>query len=243
MVRFSGVFLHGISGALCSWEGARVDQVRTVVVDDSLLIRQGIVRLLDFDPGVAVVGEFDSPGQTLAAIDELEPDVVLTDIRMPPTHTDEGVVLANTLRERHPRLGVLVLSQHLTPEYAIGLLGHGSESRGYLLKDRLYDLEALSGALRTVAAGGCQIDPLVVEALTGGSRASALDVLTPREREILADIAGGANNQAIADRRVLTRRAVEKHASAIFQKLGLTEDGDANRRVRAVLIYLAEDAG
>jgi len=220
-----------------------VDPVRTVVVDDSLLIRQGIVRLLDFDDGIEVVGAFDSPQQALAAIEGLTPDVVLTDIRMPPTHTDEGIVLANTLRERSPELGVLVLSQHLTPRYAIGLLGSGSEGRGYLLKDRLHDLDTLAGALRTIAGGGCQIDPLVVEALTGGSAASALDVLTPRELQILGDIAEGANNQAIADRRVLTRRAVEKHASAIFQKLGLTDDEDANRRVRAVLVYLSEEGG
>ena len=130
--------IHRISGALCSWaKGARVDPVRTVVVDDSLLIRQGIVRLLDFDPGVEVVGRprLRRPGRSRRST-RLEPDVVLTDIRMPPTHTDEGVVLAHHARERSPRTGVLVLSQHLSPSYAIGLLGHGSEGRGYLLKDR-----------------------------------------------------------------------------------------------------------
>lgn len=134
-----------------------------------------------------------------------------------------------------------MLSQHLTASYAIGLLGDGSQGRGYLLKDRLHDLEMLSGALRTVAAGGCQIDPQVVEALaTATAAASKLSALTTREREILSDIAEGASNQAIAERRSLTRGAVEKHASAVFQKLGLTQDHDANRRVRAVLIFLAE---
>jgi len=221
-----------------------VEPVRTIVVDDSLLIREGVVRLLDFDPGVDVVATCGSPEEALQTVAKLNPDVVLTDIRMPPTHTDEGIALARALRERDPETGVVVLSQHLTPAYAIGLLGDGSQGRGYLLKDRLHELEILTGALRTVAAGGCQIDPLVVEALTGAhpdAESSALAALTRREREILGDIAEGANNQAIADRRVLTRRAVEKHASAIFQKLGLTEDRDANRRVRAVLLFLAED--
>ncbi len=220
-----------------------MEPVRTVVVDDSLLVREGLVRLLEFAPEIDVVASCSSPAQALEAVAELRPDVVLTDIRMPPTQTDEGVVLASTLRERSPGTGVVVLSQHLTPGYAIGVLGDGSAGRGYLLKDRLHDLETLSAALRTVAAGGCQIDALVVEALTGGPAnvSSPLEALTRREREILGDIAEGANNQAIADRRVLTRRAVEKHASSIFQKLGLTGDRDANRRVRAVLIFLAGD--
>lgn len=214
--------------------------VRTVVVDDSLLVREGVVRLLEFDASIEVVATCAAPPEALRAVDE-GADVVLTDIRMPPTHTDEGITLAQELRERHPDVGVLVLSQHVSPNYAIGLLDDGSVGRGYLLKDRLHDLDTLVDALTAVAAGGCRVDPLVVEALTSGARGdSPLDQLTPREREILSDIAEGANNQAIADRRVLTRRAVEKHASSIFQKLSLTGDQDANRRVKAVLMYLAE---
>jgi len=198
--------------------------------------------MLELSPEVEVVASCESAEEALAAVQETGADVVLTDIRMPPTHTDEGIGLARTLRQRHPGVGVVVLSQHVSPEYAIGLLDAGSGGRGYLLKDRLHDLDSLEGALLTVAGGGCHIDPLVVEALTNAhSRAaSALDQLTPREREILGDIAEGANNQAIADRRVLTRRAVEKHASSIFMKLGLADDPEANRRVRAVLVYLAE---
>ncbi len=218
--------------------------IRAVVVDDSLIVREGVARLLDFDPAVEVVAACETPAEALAAVESPGADVVLTDIRMPPTHTDEGLQLARLLRERHPQVGVVVLSQHVSPAYAIGLLQDGSAGRGYLLKDRLHDLDTLGAALRTVSEGGCQVDPLVVEALTTGRGGgnSILDELTPREREILGDIAEGATNQAIADRRVLTRRAVEKHASAIFQKLGLTDDEDGNRRVKAVLVYLAESS-
>ena len=216
--------------------------VRTVVVDDSLLVREGILRLLEFDPGTEVVAACGDPVQALGAVEQARPDVVLTDIRMPPTHTDEGIALAHKLRDLHPDVGVVVLSQHVSPEYAIGLLDRGSAGRGYLLKDRLHDLQTLSGALADVATGGCRVDPLVVQALASErpQAGSLLDQLTPRENEILADIAEGANNQAIADRRVLTRRAVEKHASSILQKLGLTDDPDGNRRVKAVLVYLAQ---
>ena len=217
--------------------------VRAVVVDDSLLIREGLVSLLALDDDIEIVAACESPAQALRAVDEHGPDVVLTDIRMPPTHTDEGIALARSLRDLHPELGVIVLSQHVSPEYAIGLLDGGSDHRGYLLKDRVHDLDALTAAVHAVAAGGCQIDPLVVEALMAarvGAGPTPLGRLTPREREILGDIAEGCSNQAIADRRVLTRRAVEKHASSIFQKLGLAHDEDANRRVKATLMYLAE---
>ncbi len=217
--------------------------VRTVVVDDNLIVREGVLRLLEFEPEVEVVACCATAEEALRAVEETLPDAVLTDIRMPPTHTDEGLALARRLREAHPDLGVVVLSQHVSSAYAIGLLEDGPAGRGYLLKDRLHDVEALGQALRTVAAGGCYVDPLVVEALTEAQSRGApspLDQLTPREREILGDIAEGANNQAIADRRVLTRRAVEKHASSIFQKLGLTGDSEGNRRVKAVLLYLAE---
>lgn len=217
--------------------------IRAVVVDDSLLIREGLVSVLGLVDDIDVVASCGTPHEALQAVAEQRPDVVLTDIRMPPTQTDEGIVLARTLGAQYPELGIIVLSQHVSPEYAIGLLADGSARRGYLLKDRLHDVDVLSAALRTVAGGGCQIDPLVVEALMEariGRSPTLLDRLTPREREILGDIAEGCNNQAIADRRVLTRRAVEKHASAIFMKLGLAHDEDANRRVKATLMYLAE---
>ncbi len=220
-----------------------MELIQTVVVDDSLLIREGVVRLLEFDPGVEVIATCAGPGEALRILDSSSVDVVLTDIRMPPTQTDEGIALARELATRHPTVGVVVLSQHVSAAYAIELLGEDPTRRGYLLKDRLHDVETLGRALRAVAAGGCYVDPLVVESLANkraGSASSPLAHLTPREREILADIAEGANNQAIADRRFLTRRAVEKHASAIFQKLGLGENPTANRRVTAVLMYLAE---
>jgi DNA-binding NarL/FixJ family response regulator len=200
--------------------------------------------MLEASDAVDVVASCECAEDALHAVAETHADVVLTDIRMPPTHTDEGIALARSLRERHPDVGVVVLSQHVSPEYAIGLLQEGSVGRGYLLKDRLHDIDALESALVSVAGGGCQIDPLVVQALTSARTrpASPLEALTPRELEILGDIAEGANNQAIADRRVLTRRAVEKHASSIFMKLGLADDPDANRRVRSVLVYLRDAA-
>jgi DNA-binding NarL/FixJ family response regulator len=226
-------------------EGRRMGEVsvRVVVVDDSLLIREGVVRLLDVAAGIDVVAVCSTADEALAAVRDQRPDVVLTDICMPPSQSDEGIQLAHTLHEIHPGVGVVVLSQHVLPEYAIGLLDDGSAGRGYLLKDRLGDLETLSTALRTVAAGGCQIDPLVVEALVSaraGRASSLLDQLSDRELEILGEIAEGWNNQTIADRHSLTLGAVEKHASAIFMKLGLTRDEDANRRVKATLMYLAE---
>jgi len=215
--------------------------VRVLVVDDSLLIREGVVRLLDVADDIVVVAVCATPDEALVAVREQHPDVVLTDICMPPTQTDEGIQLAHTLRKIHPGVGVVVLSQHVLPEYAIGLLDDGSAGRGYLLKDRLGDLDTLVTALRTVAAGGCQVDPLVVEALVGagaGRAASPLDQLSHREMEILGEIAEGWSNQAIAARHSLTLGAVEKHASAIFMKLGLTRDEDANKRVKATLMYL-----
>lgn len=215
--------------------------MQVMVVDDSLLIREGIVSVLEAEPDVRVVATCTGPEEALDALRNARPDVVLTDIRMPPTHTDEGIVLARALGERYPDLGVVVLSQHVSPEHAVALLDQGSSRRGYLLKDRLHDVDTLVGALRTVARGGCHIDPLVIEALMAGRNAPASPVedLTPREREILALIAEGWNNQAIADRLVLSRRAVEKHASAVFLKLGLANAQDTSRRVRATLMFLS----
>ena len=217
--------------------------LRVVVCDDSLLIREGIATLLALDGGIEIVASCDHPASARRAVEELRPDVAILDIRLPPTHTDEGIRLALELRALPRAPGVLVISQHLTPDYAIDLLEHGSAGIGYLLKDRIDDPGSLAAAARDVAAGGCRIDPLVVEALMRrhAERApSPLDELTPREREILADVAAGWSNQAIADRLVVSRRAVEKHTSSIFTKLGLAGGHDYSRRVKAALLYLDE---
>jgi DNA-binding NarL/FixJ family response regulator len=179
-------------------------------------------------------------------VDEEPPDVVVTDIRMPPSGTDEGIRAANAVRERHPGVGVVVLSQYANPDYALALLEGGSARRAYLLKERVGDVEELLGAIREVARGGSVVDPKVVDALvTATSRAvkSDLDRLTPREGEILGEMATGKSNAAIAASLVLSERAVEKHTNSIFSKLGLTEEPDVNRRVKAVLLYLAERGG
>lgn len=216
--------------------------VRVVVAEDSLLVREGIAKLLDAHDGVEVVALCaDLPG-LLEAVDATRPDVVLTDIRMPPTGTDEGIRAAALLRTHHPGVGVVVLSQYAEPAYALELLEGGSEGRAYLLKERLADGQELVAALTRVAAGGSFVDPKVVEVLVSArSRASAspLERLTPRELDVLAQIAQGKNNAAVATSLLLTERAVEKHINALFSKLGLTEEPDVHRRVKAVLLYLA----
>jgi DNA-binding NarL/FixJ family response regulator len=176
------------------------------------------------------------------AIDAVHPDVVLTDIRMPPTNTDEGIRLAGELRESHPEIGVVVLSQHAEPLYAVSLFEGGSDRRAYLLKERLKDEGELSRALHEVAAGGSVVDSHIVERLVGaqsGSAAPRVDKLTPREREILGMIAEGRSNASIARALFITTRAVERHINAIFSRLELAESAEANRRVQAVLVYLA----
>jgi DNA-binding NarL/FixJ family response regulator len=182
----------------------------------------------------------------LELVEREQPDVVVTDIRMPPTGTDEGIRAAAELRERHPGIGVVVLSQYAEPSYALALLGEGAAGRAYLLKERVSDVEEVARAIREVAAGRSVIDPTVVEALVSASgrrRKSAMDHLTPREREVLEQMATGRTNAAIAAELVLSERAVEKHTNAIFVKLGLSEERDVNRRVAAVLVYLAELRG
>jgi DNA-binding NarL/FixJ family response regulator len=171
---------------------------------------------------------------------EVLPDVVVTDIRMPPSGDDEGIRFANRLRETHPAIGVVVVSQYADPRFGLALLQNGSERRAYLLKDRLRDREHLISAVYAVASGGSVVDPKVVEALIS-ARHTGLDELTPREREILSHVAQGQSNQAIADALVLTKKAVEKHINAIFMKLGLAVSEDISRRVKAALIYLAGD--
>ncbi len=216
--------------------------MRVVIAEDSLVVRHGLVALLSVEPDVEVVGVVERFEDVLPCVSTSSPDVVLTDIRMPPDFRDEGIRLAQELRASHPTVGVVVLSQHLEPAYAVALLGAGSERRGYLLKERVGDADQLLAALRTVAAGGSYVDPIVVDALvTARSRAtSPLSHLSPREREVLAELATGRSNAAIADRLGLSERSVEKYINTVFAKLGLAEDGHANRRVKAVLLYLAQ---
>jgi DNA-binding NarL/FixJ family response regulator len=220
--------------------------LRVVLAEDNALLREGLSRLIAAEPDLELAGTCaDLPG-LLAAVDEEPPDVVVTDIRMPPSGTDEGIRAANAVRERHPGVGVVVLSQYANPDYAIALLEGGSARRAYLLKERVGDVEELLGAIREVARGGSVVDPKVVDALvTATSRAvrSDLDRLTPRESEILGEMATGKSNAAIAASLILSERAVEKHTNSIFSKLGLTEEPDVNRRVKAVLLYLAERGG
>lgn len=219
------------------------DVIRIVVAEDNLLVRHGIVGLLAGEPDLTVVAQAGSLDELLAAVAEHSPDVVLTDIRMPPRHRDEGVLAAAALRRSHPELGVLVLSQYDDPSHALRVFEGGVARRGYLLKDHVAAPEQLVTALRTVRAGGSSIDPTVVEGMLGARAAAAgspLRRLTPREREVLAEMASGHNNTAIAASMVLTVRAVERHINSIFAKLGLGEETDYHRRVRAVLLFLAE---
>jgi DNA-binding NarL/FixJ family response regulator len=215
--------------------------VRVVVADDNLITREGIVQLLtpEFDV-VAACGEL---AEVLDAVDRERPDVVLSDIRMPPSHSDEGIRVANQLRETHPDVGVIVLSQYDEPLYALSLLESGSDRRGYLLKERVHDRAQLRDAVLTVARGGAVIDPILVDALVQGKVAierSALSDLSPRERQVLAEIAQGKSNAAIAESLVLSKRAVEKHINAIFLKLGLAFADDVSKRVKATLMFLSE---
>jgi len=218
--------------------------VSVVLADDNLLVREGIAALLEA-PGtdveiVARCGDLDS---ALEAVERELPDVVVTDIRMPPGDSDEGIRLAATLRERHPDVGVVVVSNYSSPAYVLALLDSGSSGRSYLLKERVHDRGQLVAAIHTVAVGGSMVDPKVIEPLTAsrlrGDR-SALADLTAREREVLAEIAAGKSNAAIAESLVLTKRAVEKHINAIFMKLNLADAQDVSKRVKAALLFLAE---
>ncbi|MFL5868767.1 MAG: response regulator [Thermoleophilaceae bacterium] len=217
--------------------------IRVVLGDDSLIVRQGLQQLLGSSPAVEVVAACADLDSLLEAIDGDSPDVVLTDIRMPPSNRDEGIQLANRLRESHPEIGVVVLSQYSEPAYVLTLLEFGSDRRGYLLKERVHNRGELVSAIDAVAQGGSVIDPKIVEVLVAAkARAehSALSELTPREREVLAEIAQGKSNTAIAESLVLTKRAVEKHINSIFMKLGLAVADDVSKRVKATLLYLAD---
>ena len=220
--------------------------IRVVVADDSYLLREAVSRLVDGEEDLEVVGTSANRDELLAMVDESEPDVVVTDIRMPPTGTDEGIQVAQSIRASHPSMGVVVLSQYSTPSYAVALLEGGSAGRAYLLKDRVARADELVAAIRAVAAGGSVIDPKVVEEVVNSRAAAAaspLGRLTPREREILGEIAQGKSNGAIAATLMLSERAVEKHINSILSKLQLSEEPDVNRRVKAVLVYLAQAGG
>jgi len=213
--------------------------MRVVLAEDSVLLRQGLVALLTEHPAVAEVIEAGDLGELLSAVSEQEPDVVLADIRMPPTHTDEGVRAALRIRQAHPGVGVIVLSQYAEPEYAMELLADGTDGVGYLLKDRIAEIDDFSSAVRRVAQGGSALDSSIVSQLVARKRRAApLEVLSAREREVLALMAEGRSNAAIARRLVVTEAAVAKHIGSLLTKLDLPPDADDHRRVRAVLAYL-----
>src|SRR6266540_3636833 len=212
--------------------------MRVVLSDDSVLLREGIARLLE-DAGFEVVAQSGTADDLLRHVGMHKPDVALVDIRMPPTQTDEGLRAAQEIRERWPDTGVLVLSQYVEPAYAMELLGENAEGVGYLLKDRVSDVDEFAAAVRRVGEGGSALDPAVVSQLVGRRRRDdPLDELTPREREVLGLMAEGRSNQAVAERLVITLRAVEKHVTSIFSKLRLPATAEDHRRVLAVLTYL-----
>lgn len=218
--------------------------IRLVIADDHYLVREGVRRLLESQSDLevaAVCGDLES---LLAAVKEEKPDVVVTDIRMPPGDTDEGIRAAETLRETDPDVGVVVLSQYANPAYALALLESGSARRSYLLKERVQDLEYLVSAIHTVAEGGSVIDPKVVDALVADNARvdeSRLNQLTPRERDVLREMAMGKSNAAIGESLFLAERSVEKVIHSIFLKLGLTWETAVHKRVKAVILYLSEN--
>jgi len=216
--------------------------IRVVVGEDSFLIREAITSLLESTEGIELVAACEDVDALRETIEAERPDVVLTDIRMPPTHHDEGIKLATELRKTRPEIGVVVLTQHAEPGYAALLFDSGSEGRAYLLKESLKDRAELVRALRAVAGGGSVVDPLVVEQLLAARTRredSRLASLTRRELEILGLIAEGRSNAAIAERLFVTKRAVERHINSIFLKLGLREAENVSRRVKAALLYLS----
>ncbi len=216
---------------------------RVVLAEDSYIVREGLREILAAHERIEIVAACEDYDALLAAVESERPDVVVTDIRMPPTSTDEGIRAAASLRESHPEVGVLVLSAHDDPAYVLALLESGSAGRAYLLKERIHDRLQLTAAIDAVAEGGSVIDPKVVEVLVAArahAERSPLAELTARELEVLAEIAQGRSNAAIADSLVLTKRAVEKHIHSIFMKLGLAYEQDVSKRVKAALLFLAE---
>ena len=217
--------------------------IRIVIGEDSLIVREGVSQLLAIDPSVEILAAVGDADSLRDACLRHEPDVVLTDIRMPPTSTDEGIRLAGELRDLRPEVGVVVLSQYADPVYALALLDRGSDRRAYLLKERVHNRAELMAAIRAVADGGSMVDPKIVEALVsarGRAEHSPLNELTAREREVLSEIAQGKSNTAIAETLFLTKRAVEKHINSIFLKLGLANVEDVSKRVTATLMFLSD---
>jgi DNA-binding NarL/FixJ family response regulator len=218
--------------------------IRVAVAEDSYIVREFLTESLSTSPEVELVAVCSNGNELHSALEKWDPEVVLTDIRMPPSGDEEGIRIATELHETRPEVGVVVLSQYAEPAYALSLLGHGTGGRAYLLKERIRDRAELIGAIKAVSHGGSVIDPAVVDVLIEAkSRAakSRIAQLTPRERELLAEIAAGKSNAAIAKSLVLTKRAVEKHVNSIFSKLDLPETHDVSRRVKAALIFLSEE--
>jgi DNA-binding NarL/FixJ family response regulator len=217
--------------------------VRVALADDSLLIREGIEQILSREPDIELVASCSDVDELLDEVARVDVDVVVTDLRMPPTMTDEGIQIASRLRETAPGVGVLVLSNYADARYALALIERGSERRGYLLKERIHDRAELRAAILTIAKGGSMMDPVIVDRLVSERLrrdASPLATLTPRERDVLTEIAKGKNNGAIAESLFLTKRAVEKHINSIFLKLDLAFADDVNKRVKATLLYLSD---
>jgi DNA-binding NarL/FixJ family response regulator len=216
---------------------------RVILAEDSFIVREGLREILAAQPGLDVAAACGDLDGLLEAVAEHDPDVVITDIRMPPSNTDEGIQAAATLRESHPHVGVVVLSQYSDPGYVLALLESGSDGRAYLLKERVHDLGQLTSAIEAVAGGGSVIDPKIVEVLVAARArrdGTALTALTEGERRVLAEIAQGKSNVAIAESLHLSKRAVEKHTHSIFTKLGLANAAEVSKRVKAALLFLAE---
>ena len=211
--------------------------MRVIVAEDTLITREGVVHILR-EAGVEVVAQMEDADRLVALVGKLTPDVVVVDIRMPPTHTDEGLVAAGAIRSAHPGVGVIVLSQYLEPGYAMRLLEGSDERVGYLLKERVFHPAVLVDALRRVAEGETVVDPTIVARIMGRKRASdPLAQLSPREQEVLALVAEGLSNRAVAERLFVTDRTVEAHMASVFSKLGMEESPDPHRRVLAVLTF------
>jgi len=216
--------------------------LRVALGEDNLIVREGVRQLLEADPEIEIVAAVGDSLSLRAICEKERPDVVITDIRMPPTETDEGIKIAEELRESHPQMGVVVLSQFSDPVYAVALLERGSDRRAYLLKERVHNRAELTAAVRAVSTGGSMIDAKIVETLVRAraeAERSPLSELTSREREVLSEIAQGKSNSAIAESLFLTKRAIEKHINAIFLKLGLADSQDVSKRVAAALILLS----